>query len=117
MQKDHELRLRRVAHATNIHRDLQSVNCEMSGMLTLGLLFHLMESDKRYEKTIDKCKEEEWDYEECVSRLQRRANDIEDTASAKPQQRATQMVGAIDTKGKTPERHGLLTHKGRPNLL
>ena len=88
---------------TNIHRDLKSVDCEMSGMLlTLGLLFHLMESDKRYEKTIDKCKEEEWDYviEECVSRLQRRANDIEDTAAAKPQQRATQMVGAIDTKSR-----------------
>ena len=76
-----------------VYKDLESVGCVLPDMLKLGLLFHFMKTDKRYERALEQCKENDWDYKACVSKFEQRANEIGNNTAAGKQ--TPQVVGAI----------------------
>ena len=88
---------------TDINTDLESVGCGLPDMAKMGWMFYLVGKDTRYERTLERCKDEDWDYLTCVSKLKQRANEISDTGVAKSARRQQQTVGAVNStqsKGK-----------------
>ena len=92
---------------TDINVDLESVGCGLPDMAKMGWMFYLVGKDMRYESTLNRCKDEDWDYLTCVDKLTQRANEIPDTGVAKNARRQQQTVGAVNNaraegQGKRP---------------
>ena len=76
-----------IAELNKIFKDLHTLDVEISEELRLGFLFYLMQNDSRYKDILQRLRDSDAPFSDCVARLSRKAVEINDNTNKNSQQR------------------------------